>query len=396
MKLEYFLRKQEILLSKLQTSYIRSKYYDILNSDERLIGIIGARGVGKTTVILQYLQTLKPKSLYMTGDDIAFTISKIYDLVDEFYTLGGRVVAVDEVHQYQNWAQEIKNIYDSFPDLIIRISGSSMLNILYEKYDLTRRLVLHKMEILSFREYFEIEKKIDLQIYSLDDILLHSNELSKVLVFQYDDLYAHFKTYLKYGAYPFYLEGKEGFNQKLFHALEKIIHEDIPSLNKMDYAHISIFQKLIFMVLSAQKPFSVNMAALSREFGISEPTLYTYMEILDKTGIFKSMKKYSKKISKKPQKLLFSNTNIMYSYSEKFDIEVDAGTLRETFFVNAFDTIFYSDVGDFKVDDHIFEVGGKGKGFSQIKDLENSYLAIDIDFSTNEKKIPLWLFGFMK
>ena len=396
MKLEYFLRKQEILFSKVKTSYIRNRYYSILNGDERLIGIVGARGVGKTTVILQYLKNLKSKSLYITADDIAFSNSKIYDLVDEFYTLGGRVVAVDEVHQYQNWAQEIKNIYDSFPDLVIRISGSSMLNIIYEKYDLTRRLVLHQMQILSFREYFEIEKKINLETYSLDDILLHSNELSKALVFQYDDLYAHFKTYLKYGAYPFYLEGKEAFSQKLFHALEKIIHEDIPSLNKMDYAHISIFQKLIFMLVSVQKPFSVNMAALSREFGISEPTLYTYMEILDKTGIFKSMKKYSKKISKKPQKLLFSNTNILYSYSEKFDIEIDTGTLRETFFVNVFDTIFYSDVGDFKVGDHIFEVGGKGKGFSQIKDLKNSYLAIDIDFSTNENKFPLWLFGFMR
>ncbi len=396
MNLEYFIRKQEILFSKLETSYIRNKYYDILNSDERLIGIIGARGVGKTTVILQYLKALKQKTLYVTGDDIAFTNSSIYDLADAFYTLGGRVIAIDEVHRYENWAQEIKNIYDSFPDMIIRISGSSMLNILYEKYDLSRRLVLHKMKTLSFREYFEIEKKTDFKTYSLEEILLHSNDLSKALVFQYSDLYAHFKTYLKHGAYPFYMEGGEGFNQKLFNAFEKIIHEDIPSLNKMDYSHISIFQKLIFMVLSAQKPFSVNMAALSREFGISEPTLYTYMEILDKTGIFKSMKKYSKKISKKPQKLLFANTNILYSYADKFDMEVDTGTVRETFFVNAFDTVFYSDVGDFKVGDTIFEVGGKGKDFSQIKDLPESYLAIDIDFSTHEKKVPLWLFGFMR
>jgi len=396
MDLDYFIRKQEILFSHLKTSYIRNKYYDILKSDERLIGIIGARGVGKTTVILQYLKALEQKTLYLTGDDIAFTNSSIYALADAFYTLGGRVIAVDEVHRYENWAQEIKNIYDSFPDMIIRISGSSMLNILYEKYDLSRRLVLHKMETLSFREYFEIEKKRDFETYDLEEILLHSNELSKTLVFQYSDLYAHFKSYLKHGAYPFYLEGLEGFNQKLFNALDKIIHEDIPSLNRIDYSHISIFQKLIFMVLSARKPFSVNMAALSREFGISEPTLYTYMEILDKTGIFKSMKKYSSKISKKPQKLLFANTNILYSYADKFDMEVDIGTARETFFANAFETVFYSDVGDFKVGDIVFEVGGKTKGFEQIKDIPESYLAIDIDFSTHEKKIPLWLFGFMR
>jgi len=396
MNLEYFIRKQEILLSKLQTSYVRNKYYDALNTKERLVGIIGARGVGKTTVILQYLKVLKQKTLYLTGDDIVFTNTRIYDLADEFYALGGRIVAIDEVHRYPNWAQEIKNIYDSFPDITIRISGSSMLNILYEKYDLSRRLVLYTMSTLSFREYLEIEKKTDLEAYSLEEILLHSDELSKTLVFRYDDLYAHFKTYLKYGAYPFYLEGKERFSHKLFNAFEKIIHEDIPSLNKMDYAHISIFQKLIFMVLSAQKPFTVNMAALSREFGISEPTLYTYMEILDKTGIFRSMKKYSKKISKKPQKLLFANTNILYSYGEEFGIEVDIGTVRETFFANAFSTVFYSDKGDFKAGDYIFEVGGKGKDFSQIKDLPGSYLAVDIDFSTNKKKIPLWLFGFMR
>ncbi len=270
-----------------------------------------------------------------------------------------------------------------------------MLNILYEKYDLSRRVVLHKMKTLSFKEYLEIEKKITLDEYSLDDILKNSAAISKELVFKYEDLYAAFKAYLEYGAYPFYLEGKESFNQKLFNALDKIIHEDIPSLNKINYAHISTFQKLIFLVLSSKKPFSVNMASLSREFGITEPTLYSYMEILDKTEIFKSMKKYSKKLSKKPQKLLFSNTNILFSYAKKFDIEVDIGTARETFFVNCFDNIYYSDIGDFKVDNYLFEVGGKNKGFSQIKDLENSYLAVDIDFSTNDKKIPLWLFGLI-
>ena len=147
------------------------------------------------------------------------------------------------------------------------------------------------------------------------------------------------------------------------------------------------------MVVSLKKPFLVNIASLSREFGVSEPTLYTYLEILDKTGIFKPMRKYSKKISKKPQKLLFSNTNILYSYSEKFNIEVEIGTVRETFFTNCFKKIFYSDVGDFKVDDNIFEVGGKSKSFTQIKDIPNSYLAVDIDFTTNDKKIPLWMFG---
>ena len=396
MNIDYFTRKKELLLSKLDTSYIREKYFHILNSNERLVGLIGARGVGKTTLLFQYINASTTKALYMSGDDIEFTNSKIYNLVDEFYTLGGRIVVIDEVHKYKNWAQEVKNIYDSFPDLTIRISGSSMLNILYEKYDLSRRLVIHTMPVLSFKEYFEITKNIKLDSYTFEEILTNSSAISKELVFAHEELYACFKDYLKYGAYPFYLVGLESFNQKLYNALDKIIHEDIPSLNKIDYSHISIFEKLIFFVVSSNKPFSINVASLAREFGVSEPTLYTYLDILDNTSIFKSMRKKSQKISKKPQKLLFSNTNILYAYANKINLELDIGVVRETYFVNCFKNIYYSDIGDFIVENKIFEVGGKNKSFSQVKDLENSYLAIDIDFTSNDKKIPLWLFSFIK
>lgn len=395
MSLDYFVKKQARLLGKLDTTYVRKKYFDLLKSDDRLIALVGSRGVGKTTVLLQYLKSLEKESLYLTGDDVEFTNTKLYSIVDEFYTLGGRVVAIDEVHKYKNWSQEIKNIYDSFPDLVIRITGSSMLNILYEKYDLSRRVAIYKMTTLSFREFLEIEKDIKLPIYPLEELLANATEFSKALVFEYEDLYAYFKKYLKYGAYPFYLEGVEHFDNKLFNALDKIIYEDIPSLNKIEYAQVSVFQKLIYYVVSSRKPFTVNLAALSREFGVSEPTLYHYMDILDKTEIFKPMKKFSKKLSKKPQKLLFSNTNILYSYSHKFNIEVDIGTARETFFAGCFDAVFYSDIGDFKVGDYIFEVGGKNKTFRQIKDVENSFLVIDTDFSPTAQKIPLWLFGFL-
>ncbi len=396
MNIDYFIRKQELLLSKLATIYIREVFFNILNSNERLVGLVGARGVGKTTLLFQYIKANTIKALYMTGDDIEFTNSKIYNLVDEFYTLRGRIVVIDEVHKYKNWAQEVKNIYDSFPDLIIRISGSSMLNILYEKYDLSRRLVIHTMPVLSFKEYLETTKNIKLNFYTFEEILTNSSVISKELVFAHEDLYAHFKDYLKYGTYPFYLEGLESFNQKLYNALDKIIHEDIPSLNKIEYSHLCIFEKLIFFVVSSNKPFSINVASLAREFGISEPTLYTYLEILDNTSIFKSMRKKSQKISKKPQKLLFSNTNILYAYANKINLELDIGVVRETYFVNCFKNIYYSDIGDFIVDNKIFEIGGKNKSFSQVKDLEGSYLAIDIDFTSNDKKIPLWLFSFMK
>jgi len=395
MNINYFIRKQELILAKIETTFLREKYFNNLNSSERLIALIGARGVGKTTLLFQYIKANNTKSLYMTGDDIEFTNSSIYALTDEFYALGGRIVVIDEIHKYKNWAQEIKNIYDSFPDLTIRISGSSMINILYEKYDLSRRLVIYNMPVLNFKEYFEIQKGVELDSYSLEEILTNSSEISKKLVFKYEDLYGEFKNYLQYGAYPFYLEGLDSFNTKLYNALDKIIHEDIPSLNKIDYSHISVFEKLIFFVVSANNPFSVNIAALSREFGISEPTLNTYLSILDKTAIFKSMRKFSKKISKKPQKILFANTNILYAYADKINLDLEIGTVRETFFVNCFNEVYYSDIGDFKVNNYIFEVGGKNKTFSQIKDIKDSFLAIDIDFTSNDRKIPLWLFSFI-
>ncbi|MDQ7044806.1 MAG: AAA family ATPase [Sulfurimonas sp.] len=396
MNIDYFLKKQELLVSKTSIKYIREEYFGLMNAEERLVGLIGARGVGKTTLLFQYIKSCSAKALYMSGDDVEFTNSKIYDLVDEFYSLGGRIVVIDEVHKYKNWAQEVKNIYDSFPDLRIRLSGSSMLNILYEKYDLSRRLVLHTMSTLSFKEYLEITKDIKLQAYTFEEILSNSSAISKELVFANEDLYSHFKDYLRRGAYPFYLEGIAGFEQKLYNAMDKIIHEDIPSLNKIDYSHISIFEKFIYFVVSANKPFLINIASLAKELGVSAPTLTSYIDILENTSIFKAMRKKSTRMSKKPQKLLFSNTNILYAYANKIDLDLDIGTIRETYFVNCFENCYYSDIGDFVVNDIIFEVGGKNKSFTQVRDLENSYLAIDIDFSTNDKKIPLWLFSFIK
>lgn len=395
MGISYFLRKQSLLISQVSTEFKRLDYIEYLKEDEKLVGIIGPRGVGKTTLLLQYLKASTVKYLYFSADDVIFQDLKLYELVDESYRLGRKLVVIDEIHKYKNWAGEIKNIYDSFPDITIRISGSSMINILFEKYDLSRRLVLHRVPHLSFREFLSMQKSKTFEKLSLQDILRDAEQLSSDLVFEHDDLYALFKAYLEYGAYPFFMEGKKNFSKKLFNALDKVISEDIPSLNKIDYAHITLFKKLIFRLVDAGKPFQVNVAKLSREFGISEPTLYTYFDILEKSRIFTPIKKYSKKISKKPEKLLFSNTNILYSYASEFDKDVEIGTVRETFFVNCFDTIFYSDIGDFKVGKYIFEVGGKNKNFKQIEGVDNSYIAADIDYTVNEKKIPLWLFGFL-
>jgi predicted AAA+ superfamily ATPase len=395
MNINYFLRKQNLLISQISTDFVRTDYIAFLREEEKLVGIIGPRGVGKTTLLLQYLKDSSTTYLYFSADDVVFQDLKLYDLVDEAYSLGRKLIVIDEIHKYKNWAGEIKNIYDSFPDIKIRISGSSMINILFEKYDLSRRLVLHKVPHLSFREFLSMQKKEPFEVLKLEDILNHAEQLSSDLVFKHDDLYAFFKDYLEYGAYPFFIEGEKNFSKKLFHALDKVINEDIPSLNNINYTHVIVFKKLIFRLIEAGKPFQVNVAKLSREFGISEPTLYIYFDILQKSRIITPIKKYSKKVSKKPEKLLFSNSNILFSYANEFDKEVDTGTVRETFFVNCFDSIFYSDIGDFKVGEYIFEVGGRKKSFQQIKDVENSFVVADIDYTVNDRKIPLWLFGFL-
>ncbi len=399
MDIEYFIKKQNILLAKVPLEFIRERFFKILNSNERLIGLIGARGVGKSTLLLQYLKNSNLKGLYFLADDIMFQDLKLVDVAQEFYSLGGRLLIIDEIHKYKNWAQEVKNIYDSYPDMLIRFSGSSQLNILYEKFDLSRRAAVYKVPVFSFREFLELKKKIKLQSCTLDEILKNGSQISTSLALEYEFIYAEFKEYLKYGAYPFFLEGVESFNKKLFKALEKVIYEDIPSVNRIEFSHLIIFKKIIYKMVKANKPYKVNIASLSKELGISEPTLYTYLEILESSGIAAALKKYSKKISKKPNKLLFANSNIYNAYTQEFDIETDIGTQRETFFATVFKALekelYYSDIGDFRYKDYIFEIGGKNKSFKQIEDIKNSYLVIDTNYTVTENKIPLWLFGFL-
>lgn len=393
--LNYFRNKQARLIQAAPENFIREKYLKKILSPNRLVGIIGQRGVGKTTLLLQYLKKnfSMSKFLYVSADDIYIADTTLYDIADEFSIMGGKVIVFDEIHKYKNWARELKNIYDSFPEMMIRFSGSSMLNILYEKYDLSRRCVTIHMETLSFHEFLELSEKKILAQYSLGEIIENGSQISLDLALSDTNLYSSFLDYLKYGAYPFFIEDRDEFKTKLFNALQKIINEDIPSCNKMEYAHVSVFKRLVAKLIESGVPYKVNIAKLSKALGVTPPTLNSYLGILNDTKIFHSIKKYSTKISKKPEKLLFNNTNILYTFAEEFGVEANIGTVRETFFAGCFPQIYYSDIGDFRVQDIIFEIGGKNKTFKQIHDVENSYLVIDTNYTTDSRKIPLWLFG---
>jgi predicted AAA+ superfamily ATPase len=284
--IEVLKEKQQRLLNALGNIDYRREAFKYLDNSEKMVGLIGSRGVGKTTLMLQYINQFElDEALYFSADDLLVLNHGIYDIVDEFYALGGRIVAIDEVHRFKNWSQHLKNIYDSFPDLIIRIFGSSMLNILYESHDLSRRLVLKKVKRLSFREYLILKEKIELESYSFEEILKNHRSIGSAIVKNHPKVLKYFRDYLKTGCYPYGLES-EFFSEKLFNALEKIIYEDIPSLNKIKYDQLAVFKKLIFIIVSAKVPYKVSVDRLSKELGISEPTLYVYFDILNKTGIF--------------------------------------------------------------------------------------------------------------
>ncbi|SFV59886.1 ATPase component BioM of energizing module of biotin ECF transporter [hydrothermal vent metagenome] len=391
--------KQQRLLNSIRDIEYKREAFKYIDNRERMVGLIGSRGVGKTTLLLQYIKQFDlDEALYFSADDLLVFNYGIYAIVDEFYSFGGRIVAIDEVHRFKNWSQHLKNIYDSFPDLTIRISGSSMLNILYESHDLSRRLVLKRVNRLSFREYLILKEKIVLEAYTFEEILDGHRKISSQTVQKYPKILRYFRDYLQTGCYPYGIES-EFFSEKLFNALEKIIYDDIPSLNRIKYDQLAVFKRLIFIIVSAKVPYKVSVDRLSKELDISEPTLYIYFDILNKTGIFNSVKKYSKKLSRKPDKLLFDNTNILNAYAKEYRIGVEIGTIRETFFASCFGDdliLYYSDIGDFRVDKYIFEVGGKNKTFKQIADIEDGFLVIDTDFTTHKKKIPLWVFGLIK
>ena len=228
--LKYIRNKQIRVIKSVSLDFIRDRYLEKLISPNRLVGLVGQRGVGKTTLLLQYLKTnfKSAEYLYFSADDIYIVNSSIYDIATEFVKLGGKVIVIDEIHKYKNWAIELKSIYDSFPELIVRFSGSSMLNILNEKYDLSRRAVIAYVTPLNFREYLKLSEKIELPTLTLEEILTNANELSSSLALEHSTLYRGFLKYLQIGFYPFFIEDEVEYKNKLFNALDKIIAEDIP------------------------------------------------------------------------------------------------------------------------------------------------------------------------
>lgn len=371
-----------------------------INWDARLIGIKGARGIGKTTLLLQYIKLhLKDEldhTLYVSLDAIWFNNNSLSDLVAVFHSKGGAYLFLDEVHKYNGWAQELKNIYDDFPYLKIVFTGSSLLEILNARADLSRRAVVYKMQGFSFREYINIESGLDLGKLALVDILQNHQELSRAIITQVKPL-AYFDAYLKQGYYPFYREQVDLYQLRLGEVINMMLEIELPLLRGVDVAYVTKVKQLL-VIISESVPFIPNVTKLSERMGINRTTLLSYLYFLNEINLTSNLYKESKGISKlqKPSKIFLENTNLMELLAYE---NANTGSKRETFFANQVGfkhQINYSKTADFLVDNkYTFEIGGSNKKVTQIKNIPNSFIVADtIEYGTSNQ-LPLWLFGFL-
>ena len=395
--LEKLFKKHQYIHKKISNITHKRYFFDIVDFNEKLIGIIGARGVGKTTFLLQYLESLTlsdEKKLYFSVDSIMGAEETLFDIAEAFYNLGGEVLVIDEIHKYKNFEIELKEIYD-FLDIQVIFSGSSAIVLEHKKADLSRRAVIYRVKGLSFREFLELKLGKKFQIYTLDEILENHLVLAKEISKNIKPL-AYFGEYLKFGYYPFYFETPDTYYLKLEETVNVVIESDLPMIYNIEPSNIMKLKQLVAYICNS-KPYELNLSSLSTKIGINRKTLYLYIHYLTLGDIFMKVLPKTKgdTVFSKPSKLYLNNTNLNFAYCDTQDI----GTLRESFFVNQIDKdheIKYSKVGDFLIDNqYIVEIGGKNKSFMQIKDLPHSFvIADDIEIGFGSK-IPLWLFGFL-
>ena len=373
--------------------------YSEIDWKDRLISIVGPRGTGKTTLILQHIKKQFPqrkKALYISLDNIRFTKTELKPTVHEFYTLGGTHIFIDEVHRYPNWAIEIKNLYDSYPDLHIVFTGSSILEIYKSNADLSRRAITYHLHGLSFREFLKLEKNYDAPILSLQDVIENHMEIASRICSEIKITPA-FRAYLEYGYYPFFKEGVKRYSMRLRNVVNVILETDLPAVEKIEYASIYKLRKML-MSVSSLVPYTPNISTLSGQLEINRASVMKYFIYLQKAGLVRMLLADQKgmNLMNKPEKLFLDNTNLIHALAPE---NYNTGNIRETFFANQLTlkhTISGAKKGDFIVDDRFtFEIGGINKTFKQIKELPESYIAKDDIETGYGNTIPLWLFGLL-
>lgn len=403
--MESFFREQQRLIESLSPT--KRYLYDRIDWMERCIGILGARGTGKTTLMLQHIKERyegSDKALYVSVDSPFFQAHDLFEFAREFHQLGGEVLFVDEIHKYPDWSTHIKAMYDSFPGLRVVFSGSSLLQISKQKADLSRRAIVFSLHGLSLREYINFTLNKEYPVYSLEEILTDHQRIATDICKELKPL-RQFRDYLQGGYYPFFLEGESFYRFKVREVINHILEVDLPFVNRIEPRQVSKIKKLLYL-LAVGVPFVPNIAKLAEATDISRPRLYEYLERLQDARLLNLVRSQGRgyEVLTKPEKILLENSNLMYAIAD----EVNTGSLRELFFINQVrnagtihpqlieSTVEMSGRGDFIVKGkYTFEIGGKGKGFKQISGVENAYVVADDIEVGFKNKLPLWVFGFM-
>lgn len=392
------------LISELDLTYQRFLFEKINPFKDRLLGIIGPRGVGKTTLMLQYIkQNLYDAggAFYFSADNTYFNDVSILSFVNELYQSQNiQTFFIDEIHKYANWNQELKNLYDSFPKIRIVFSGSSSIDLIKGAYDLSRRAKLLQLPGLSFREYLNIKTNNSFPAVDLDELLQNhqqlSNQLSKI-----STIMLHFEEYLLFGYYPIVFQGKDNVYTALTQVIDKTIYDDIANFYNLKTQNLQQFKRIINFLASIP-PGKVKTNNIAQHLQIDNKTVSHYIEIMQNTGLIQLLypDAHGNQTLSKPQKIYLDNTTLLAAANTYLSQDLEIGTKRELAFLQflrgANIQTFFPDTGDFKIGDRLFEVGGKNKTWSQLKNHQgNKYLVKDNMVVGFKHEIPLYLFGFL-
>jgi uncharacterized protein len=403
--MEHFFREQQRLIDTIIPT--KRYLYGRIDWYTRCIGILGARGTGKTTLMLQRVKEeyrSGGKGLYVSVDSPYFQAHNLFEFAREFHQLGGEALFLDEIHKYPDWSIHIKSIYDSLPDLKVVFSGSSLLQIAKQKGDLSRRAIIYNLHGLSLREYINFTHKKEHPAYLLETILSDHQQIADELCREMKVL-KEYRDYLQGGYYPFFLEGEALYKFRVREVINHILEVDLPLVNRIEPRQVSKIKKLLYL-LATGVPFVPNIAKLADATDISRPRLYEYLEKLQDAKLLNLVRSQGRgyEVLTRPEKILLENSNLMYAIAD----EVNTGALRELFFVNQLrnahsihpplleSTVELAGSGDFIVNGrYTFEVGGKKKGFKQISGVVDAFVVADDIEAGFKNKIPLWIFGFL-
>jgi len=393
----------ERMLNEVSTDRYRYLYEEF-NTDSRLSGIIGGRGVGKTTLMLQYIKNSYADRMsdvfYFSADHIYFNQITLYEYIESLYLTEDKTVYfIDEIHKYKNWNQELKNLYDGFPDLTIIFSGSSSLDLVKGSYDLSRRAKLYHLPGMSFREYLNFNTDSKISIVKYKELIDDPERLNK-LISTIPKLKGHFQDFLQQGYYPFYEENPLDYYERLLRVIDKTIYEDIANFYKLKTENL-VFLKKILLFLASIPPGNISVHNIGSNLKIDDKTVISYLFQLSETGLVNLIypAESGNQGLRRPDKVFLNNTNLQYALEAHIATKIDIGTIRELYFIqstkNSGMSVFHSKQGDYQIDNIIFEIGGKNKTRKQIKNIKNAFLVKDDILTATKGVIPLMFFGFL-